>query len=194
MPDRRTVNSYGVTPLVKSAGLYVEDATGTKASLPKDDTMSVPSDFHFRKVERGSPPYTVVIPYIEISDREAASEEVALAVPTIGSSNKLDVSTTISGFPVKFTRIERTGETTVNVDVDVHFDPSKPQTLSYFGIRYAGSKYNDSFGWESIEQGFSTMKSIGLEVKPGQTELRLSLVEPHILLKGPWRLPLTEHP
>jgi hypothetical protein len=191
LPDNRlSVNSYGVKPLVKGAGLYVEDASGNMAELPRDDTMSYPSDFRFQELEGGHRPYTVVIPYLEVSDREAISGEIAIPLPPVGSSRFIDISATINGFPVSFTRVVRDSETSVGIDVDVHFDPTKPQTLQYFLIRYAVSDFNASFGWETIEKGYSTMKTLHLEVKPGQTELRFSITEPHILVKGPWRLTL----
>jgi hypothetical protein len=170
--------------------LYVEDANGVKAELPKDDRMSYPSDFRFKKPEGGHPPYTVVIPYLEVYNREAISKEILLPLPReVGSSQATDISTNLNGFPVGFTRVERKSDTSVSVDVDVHYDPSLAQTLSYFHIR-TDPRFDDGFGWESIEAGYSTMKTIDLQVKPGQTELRFFIAEPHILLKGPWRLPL----
>jgi hypothetical protein len=186
-----TVHSYGVSPLVTGSGLYVEDAIGTKAELAESETMTYPSDFRFRETSSGGvQSYTVVVPFIEVSDREAISKEVAIPLPDVGVERTIDVTAEIGGFPVRFTRIERTGNTSVSVDVDVQFDPSKPRALQHFYIRYPGSQSNDSFNWENIDKTSAVVKTLHLETKPGQTSLRFSLTEPHFLLKGPWRLPL----
>ncbi|CAH1221799.1 hypothetical protein PAECIP111893_04777 [Paenibacillus plantiphilus] len=187
----RIVHSYGVSPIgEEDIGLYVEDDNGTKAIIQQDNDLSYPSDFRFRETEEGMKTYTVVIPYLKVSDRNAASAgEVVIPVPQVGSSHEVDVSTEIDGFPVAFTRIERTIASGVSVDVDTDFDLAKPRTLNYFQIRTADSPFPESFSWEDHEQG--GMKTLYLAINPDQTELRFSLVEPHYIIKGPWRLPVT---
>ncbi|MFF2886101.1 hypothetical protein [Paenibacillus sp. NPDC057967] len=186
-----TVHSYGVSPLVKDTGLYVEDTNGIRTDIVESDTLTNPSDFQFRETpEGGVQPYTVVIPFIEVSDREAISKEVSLPLPDIGIERIIDVPAEVGGFPVRFTGIKRTSDTTVDLDVDVQFDLSKPRMLQYFLIRYPGSKFNDSFSWENVDKTFAVMKTLKLETKPGQSTLRFSMVEPHYLIKGPWKLPL----
>ncbi|SFL06301.1 hypothetical protein SAMN03159341_10322 [Paenibacillus sp. 1_12] len=186
-----TVQSYGVSPLVEDTGLYVEDADGTKAELVKSETLTYPSDFRFHETPIGGVlPYTVVVPFIEVSDREAISKEVSILLPDVGVERTIEVPAEVSGFPVRFTRIKRTSDTTVILDVDIQFDPSKPRGLQYFLIRYPGSKFNNSFSWENVNKTSAVMKTLQLETKPGETLLRFSLAEPHYLIKGPWRLPL----
>lgn len=186
----RIVHSYGVSPIgEEEIGLYVEDDNGTKAIILQDNDLSYPSDFRFRRTGNGKS-YAIVIPYLMVSDRNAASAgEVVIPVPEVGSSHEIDVSTEIDGFPVAFTRIERTIESGVSVDVDTDFDPTKPRTLNYFQIRTADSPFHESFSWKNDEQG--GMKTLYLTINPDQTELRFTLVEPHYIMKGPWRLPVT---
>ncbi|MGO4107140.1 hypothetical protein [Paenibacillus sp. YAF4_2] len=184
------VNSYGVSPILKDSGLYVEDGDGKKAELVKSEAQSYSSDFQFYELKDGVSPYTVVIPNIEVSDREVFSKEVSIPLPEVGKKQIIDVPAEVSSFPVRFTHIRRTTETTVELDVDVQFDPLKPSALLYFMIRYPGSDYNDSFSWEHDKKNSALMKTIHLETEPDQTVLRFSLAEPHFLIKGPWRLPL----
>ncbi|UJF31487.1 hypothetical protein [Paenibacillus hexagrammi] len=185
------VHSYGVSPNVTDTGLYVEDANETKAELIKPEPLTYPSDFQFYEIPNsGLLQYTVVVPYIEVSDREAISKEVSIPLPDVGDERTIDVPAEVSGFPVHFTRMKRTGETTVELDVDVQFDLSKPRTLLYFMIRYLGSNVNNSFSWENVNKSNTVMKTLHLETMPGQTSLRFSLAEPHFLIKGPWKLPL----
>lgn len=187
-----TVDSYGVSPLVAGNGLHVEDVNGAKMELvDPSGTLSYSSDFRFRESPADvDQTYTVVVPYIEVSDREAVSGEVEIPLPEIGGSQTIDVATEIRGFPVRFTRIERTGDTTVDVDVDVQFDPAKPQSLQYFWIRYAGSPHKDSFSSTNVDETSRVVKTLHLDTKPGQSSLRFSLTEPHFVIKGPWRLSL----
>ncbi|MFF2483803.1 hypothetical protein [Paenibacillus sp. NPDC058071] len=187
-----SVSSYGVSPLVKDTGLYVEDAEGTKASLLQADTLTYSSGFRFRETLNNSEllPYTVVIPYIEVHDREAISEKVSIPLPEVGSERTIDITAEVRGFPVKFTSIKRTSETTVNVEVDLAFDSSKNEALLYFLIRYPDSNFNNSFSWENVDKNTAVMKTLYLETKPGQTSLQFSLTKPHFLIKGPWTLPL----
>lgn len=184
-----TVNSYGVSPLLTNNGLYVEDANGTMAELVMSDALSYPSDFQFYDTLKQMP-YTVVVPYIEVSDRNMVSKEVSILLPDVGVARSIDVPAELSGFPIRFTRVTRISETTVNLDVDVHFDPTKGRALLYFMIRYPGSNVNQSFSWTNVDKNSSVMKTLQLETEPGQTSLRFSLTEPHFLIKGPWRLPL----
>ncbi|ULO05094.1 DUF4179 domain-containing protein [Paenibacillus sp. 19GGS1-52] len=187
---RLTVHSYGVSPLVTDTGLYIEDANGKKANLVKSDTLTFPSDFRFHEIPDGVAPYTIVIPFIEVSDPEASPEEVSIPIPKVGVEHNIDIPAEIGGFPIHFTHIKRTGETSVSVDVDVQFDLTKPQALEYFLIRYPGSEFNDSFSRENVNKTSAVMKTLQLQTKPEQTSLIFSLTEPHFLIKGPWRLPL----
>jgi hypothetical protein len=184
------INSYGVSPILKDSGLYVEDANGKKAELVKSETLTYPSDFQFYELKDGVSPYTVVVPYIEVLDREVFSKEVSIPLPDVGREQIIDVPAEVSGFPVRFTRIKRTTETTVELEIDVQFDPLKPSALLYFMIRYPGSDFNNSFSWEHDKKNSALMKTLHLETEPDQTVLRFSLAEPHYVIKGPWRLPL----
>lgn len=46
-------------------------------------------------------------------------EEISIALPDVGDERIIDVPAEVSGFPVRFTRISRTGETAVTLDVDL---------------------------------------------------------------------------
>lgn len=189
--SRLTVHSYGLEPLVQGAGLYVENAAGEKVVLEQPGSMSYPSDFRFRESAGANTwPYTVVIPYVEASDRNSISAEIEIPLPDPGQEEKLHTHAEIAGFPVDFTRIARTGETTVSIDVDVNFNAAKAQNLKHFFIRYPGETVNTSFSWEITGQTYGVMKTLHLEIQPGKNTLRFKLSEPHFLLKGPWRLPL----
>ncbi|MEK5234480.1 hypothetical protein NST99_02025 [Paenibacillus sp. FSL L8-0470] len=186
-----TVHAYGLEPLVPGSGLYIENAAGEKAALEQPESMSYPSDFRFHETAgAGAWPYTVFIPYIEVSDHDAVSAEVEIPLPDIGQEQMLHTRAEIAGFPVEFTRIERTGETAASVDVNVNFNAAKLRTLKHFLIRYPGQADNSSFSWVNMDQTYGVMKTLHLETKPGEDKLRFKLSEPHFLLKGPWRLPL----
>lgn len=192
LPDSLSVvQSYLLQPLVSGNGLYVENAAGEKLSIEPSSSMPSPSEFRFRETDTtGAQQYKVVIPYIELSKRETLSREVVLPLPDIGESAPLNITAEIAGFPVVFTRIERSNGTAVSVDVDVKFDPEAAKSLTHFFIRYPGSATNDSFSWENTGLPPSIVKTLHLDAEPGADTLRFRMSEPFFLLKGPWILPL----
>ncbi|WP_281885120.1 hypothetical protein [Paenibacillus sp. YYML68] len=186
-----SVQSYGVSPSVPEASLYVEDASGGRAELVKSELMTYPSDFQFQELPAGGAlPYTVVIPYLEVSDRDEISSKISIPLPQVGIERSIDVQTALDGFPVRFTRLGRVSETSVILDVDLGYKPSEPRSLLSFRIRYPNSEYNNSFSWNNISPTTAVMKSLRLEIAPDQSVLAFSLAEPHYLVRGPWKLPL----
>lgn len=192
LPDSSSaIRSYTLEPLVSGNGLYVENAAGVKAKIEPPSTMSYPSEFSFRELAAaGEQSYRVVIPYIEISERKALSREVVLPLPANGESAPLHITAEIAGFPVEFTRIERSSGTAVSVDVDVKFDPGAAKSLTHFFIRYPGSGDKYSYGWQDSETFPRILKTLLLDAEPGADTLRFRMSEPLFLLKGPWILPL----
>lgn len=185
-------SSYTLEPLRLWNGTYVKNAAGVKVPTEHSpSSMGYYSELLFREQnEAGGQPYTVVIPYIEVSDQEAASREVTLPLPAIGENRTLDITAEIAGVPVDFTRITRTSETEVRVDVDLNFDPAGAKSLTRFSLSYPGSKEPYSFGWEESEGTPRVMKTLNLKTEPGADKLRFILSKPIFIWKGPWTLPL----
>ncbi|MEK4848536.1 hypothetical protein NST04_01420 [Paenibacillus sp. FSL H7-0756] len=185
-------SSYTLEPLMPWNGTYVENAAGVKVSTEHSpSSIGYYSELLFREQkEAGGHPYTVVIPYIEVSDQEAVSQKVTLPLPAIGESRTLDITAEIAGYPVDFTRITRSSETEVNVDIDLKFNPAGAKSLTHFSVSYPGSKEPYSFGWEESEGTPRVMKTLNLITEPGADKLRFILSKPIFIWKGPWTLPL----
>jgi hypothetical protein len=192
LPDSfSAVHSYSLEPLVSWNGLYVENAEGVKAKIEPPSTMVYPSEFSFRELASAEEQsYRVVIPYIEIAEQKALSREVVLPLPASGESAPLHITAEIAGYPVEFTRIERSSGTAVSVDVDMNFEPEAAKSLTHFFIRYPGSGDKYSYGWQDTETFPRILKTLLLDAEPGADTLRFRMSEPQFLLKGPWILPL----
>lgn len=185
-------SSYRLEPLSFWNGTYVKNAAGADVSIEYSKfSIGYPSELLFREQkEAGEDAYTVVIPYMQVSDEKAVSQEVTLPLPAIGESRTLEITAEIAGVPVDFTRITRSSETEVTVDVDLKFDPVRVKSLTHFTISYAGSKEPYSFGWKESEGTPPYMKALHLNVKPDVDMLRIIMSKPIFVLKGPWTLPL----
>lgn len=185
-------SSYTLEPLKLWNGTYVKNATGVKVPIEHSpSSIGYYSELLFREQnEAGGLPYTVVIPYIEVSDQKAVSREVTLPLPAIGENSTLDINAEIAGVPVDFTRITRTSETEVSIEVDLKFDPAKAKSLTRFSVSYPGSKEPYSLGWEESDGNPRVMKTLYLNAEPGADKLRFNLSKPIFVWKGPWTLPL----
>ncbi|MEK4003095.1 hypothetical protein [Paenibacillus sp. FSL H3-0333] len=192
MRTASAASSYRLEPLSFWSGTSVKDAAGADVPIEYSKfSIGYPSELLFREQkEAGEDAYTVVIPYMQVSDQKAASQELTLPLPTVGESRTLEITAEIAGCPVDFTRITRSSETQVTVDVDLKFDPAMVKSLTHFTISYAGSKEPYFFSYKESEGTPPFMKALHLNAKPDADMLRIKLSRPVFVLKGPWTLPL----
>lgn len=186
------IHDYGVSgPIIGELGSYVKDTDGAQASIIRTNSLRYPSDVTFQQTPSGAKtPYKVIIPVIEVSEYGVTSKLISIPLPAIGDTHSIDVSAELKGFQVRFTQIKRTSDKEVSLDVSIPDDPSQMSALLYFLIRYKDSEFNNSFSWQNTRETSRIMKTLHLEVEPGQDILQFSIVEPHYALKGPWVLPV----
>ncbi len=185
LPEGQIVDSYGKQPISENLQLQMLDGRGNPMDILKDANFLKPSDLLFEASTEESDHYQLTIPSIRIVDRSIPHLKVTIPVPDKGSMD-LNVTINLSGLPLDFTRVERLDEKSIRIEVDVHYDPSKPKSLqSYRIFDNNGTFMSSTTGMNEKSKAFETE---WLDIMPGQKEISFYIGEPQIVYKGPWIL------
>lgn len=187
LPEGQTVESFGKESISKGTQLQITDEKGNPVQLLKEDIVfkSRPYDFLFEDTTGGMGHYQLTIPAIKIIDRAVPTKKVTLPIPAKGSQD-IQVSLTLGGLPMDFTRVERMNARSVRFEVDLHYDITKPKTLQSYRLF---TKVGRSLSYSSqVNESTRAIIMEWLDIEPGQKEITFYIGEPQIVIKGPWVL------
>ncbi|MBC8080223.1 MAG: hypothetical protein H7X86_07745 [Gorillibacterium sp.] len=187
LPEEQIVDSFGKEPISEGQQLQIMDSKGNRLEPLKDNGFSKPREFIFEDRSGGVEQYQLIVPAIRIIDRAVPHQKVTLPVPIQGSQD-IDVTRTIGGLPLNFNRVERIDEKSVRIEVDVHFDATKPRTLQSYKL-FTKDGIGMSYRSRMNEKTWA-IEMEWLDIIPEQKEISFYIGEPQIVVKGPWVLNL----
>lgn len=88
----------------------------------------------------------------------------------------------LAGFPIVLERIERIGEASVRVYLDVGYSEEAQKSLMGFNI--------DRSSMAKLSKQTGAYEYIEFDVEPGSAKTELMFQSPEVLIRGPWTLTL----
>lgn len=187
LPDGWRIDSYGKESITDDIRLKLLDQDGKVIPVLQDQSFARSSELLYRKslVQSGQT-LTLNIPSIRVIDMKAPESRVELPLPAIAESVELHETAALAGFPVAFTKIERTSADKVRINVNLHIDTTKPQTLQGFIVDMKNPDDN-SYSWRINEQS-RAIEELNLPVNTDRDEITFYMKEPRIVVQGPWNI------
>ncbi|WP_217595168.1 hypothetical protein [Cohnella sp. GbtcB17] len=171
------IDSYGIITSARYGSnepLIVKDDAGTSLGLSFVRGMSAPqSEFYFPLTDRPGASYTMSIPEISV----VYPDEVTVKLPAV-TSEKLNKTFEIAGYPVTITKTERTKPGSLRIYTDLHTEGRPDSMLYNLGIdRGSTAKLNErTWAVEYME----------FEVEPDAKSVTVTFTRPTAALRGPW--------
>jgi hypothetical protein len=159
--------------------MNVKDSTGKNIQIEHIRGMFAPaSEFYFKLEEGKGNSYSLTIPEINTE----AQDEATIEIPTETTEN-LNQTFEIAGFPVTITRIGRLNDKNIRMYVNLHYNENSPTSLHMFRLDSMShsAKVNDQTG---------ELVYLEFEADPGSKMQKLKITNPEILIRGPWRFEL----
>ncbi|MCM3629606.1 hypothetical protein M3194_19890 [Paenibacillus glycanilyticus] len=174
--DYRIVD-YGLAGIYmheESLKLHVANKAGNKLDISSVQGVSSPqSEFYFPLINKEDEQYTLTIPEINVE----YADEVTVKVPTETTDN-LNKTFEISGYPVTITRVEKTSQTSIRVYTDFHYDEQAPSSLYMIGAEESGGA--------KLREKTGEVVFLECTIEPGSKQLTLHINRPAVVLRGPW--------
>ncbi|MDQ1913432.1 hypothetical protein RAC89_23830 [Paenibacillus sp. GD4] len=192
LPGNRRIQSYGAQPITPEERLLITDADGKEAEIKVDHYgFLLQNEAVYRDPSAGKQPHTLTLPSVLVVNPSAEWRKVTLPVPETGAV-VIQESVTLDGFPVQFTKVERSLEGGVLIEVDLGFDMNKTAALQTVKIDRRQPEDN-GYSW-SVHEDSLAMKSIHLPAEPKAKSITFYIGEPQVVIRGPWRIPLVPPP
>ncbi|WP_409341528.1 hypothetical protein [Paenibacillus sp. MBLB4367] len=179
-PKELRIADYGLYGVHSDQKLTVTDESGTGYDIERIHSLASPArEFYFPISVNGAKNYTLTIP--EINTEYA--DQTTVQVPTV-TVDHLNQTFEIAGFPVTIDRTERIGDNQLRLYVDLHYDEHAPRSLHSF--RVDGMSHSAKMNERTGE-----IEYVQFDIDPGSKKIKLKIVRPEVLLRGPWtfRLP-----
>lgn len=188
LPDGWRIDSYGKEPITDYIRLKLLDQDGKEIPVLQDQSFARSSELLYQKsLLPSGQTLALNIPSIRVIDMKAPKSRVTLPLPAIGESVELHETVALAGFPVAFTKIERISTDNVRINVNLHFDATKPQTLQGFIVDMNNPDGNQGYSWRINEQS-GVIEELNLPVNTDSDEITFYMKEPRIVVQGPWNL------
>jgi hypothetical protein len=165
---------FGVYMHDESLKLHVVNKADQKLDISSVQGLSSPrSEFYFPLVNKEDEQYTLTIPEINVEYHD----ETTVKVPAETTDN-LNQTFEIAGYPVTVTRVEKTSATSLRVYTDFHYDEQAPASLYMVGAEESGGA--------QLREGTGEVVYLECTIKPGSKQLTLHINRPDVVLRGPW--------
>jgi len=188
LPDGWRIDSYGKEPITDDIRLMLLNRDDKEIPLVQNKSFVHISELLYQKslVQSGQT-LALNIPSIRVIDMKAPESRVSLPLPAIGESVELHETVALAGFPVAFTKIERTSADNVRINVNLHLDTTKKQSLQGFIADMKNPDGNQGYSWRINEQS-RAIEELNLPVNTDRDEITFYLKEPRIVVQGPWNM------
>ncbi|NIK69472.1 MULTISPECIES: hypothetical protein [unclassified Paenibacillus] len=165
---------HGVYMHDESLKLHVVNKAGKKLEITTIQGLSSPQgELYFPLGRAPDESYTLTIPEINVEYQD----EVKVKVPA-ETTNNLNQTFEIAGYPVTITRVEKTSPTTLRVYTDFHYDKQAPSSLYMIGA--------EESGMARLKEGTGEVEYLECTIEPGSKHLTLHINRPDVVLRGPW--------
>ncbi|WP_336790261.1 hypothetical protein [Paenibacillus sp. MMO-177] len=165
---------HGVNMHDESLKLHVVNKAGKKLGITTVQGLSSPqSELYFPLGRTPDETYTLTIPEINVEYQE----EVKVKVPAETTEN-LNQTFEIAGYPVTITHVEKTSPTTLRVYTDFHYDEQAPSSLYMIGA--------EESGMAKLKEKTGEVEYLECTIEPGSKHLTLHINRPDVVLRGPW--------
>lgn len=165
---------HGVYMHDESLKLHVVNKAGKKLEITTVQGLSSPqSELYFPLGSTPDETYTLTIPEINVEYQE----EVKVKVPAETTEN-LNQTFEIAGYPVTITHVEKTSPTTLRVYTDFHYDEQAPSSLYMIGA--------EESGMAKLKEKTGEVEYLECTIEPGSKHLTLHINRPDVVLRGPW--------
>ncbi|WP_239617978.1 hypothetical protein [Cohnella mopanensis] len=160
--------------------LNVLDDKGKKLEIEHIQGSPV-GEFYFKLSSDNAPNgYTLTLPEIGVIYKN----EVSIKIPT-EAKDHIDQTFEIAGFPVTITKTERVKENGLRVYLDFHYNDQAVASLYNFDIEGISSV-------AKLKATTGVIDYIEFDVEPGSKQVKLKLVRPGVIVRGPWQFEWSE--
>ncbi|WP_435169061.1 hypothetical protein [Paenibacillus glycanilyticus] len=165
---------HGVYMHEESLKLHVVNKAGKKLEITTVQGLSSPqSELYFPLGRTPDETYTLTIPEINVEYQD----EVKVKVPA-ETTDSLNQTFEIAGYPVTITHVEKTSPTTLRVYTDLHYDEKAPSSLYMIGA--------EESGMAKLKEKTGEVVYLECTIEPGSKHLTLHINRPDVVLRGPW--------
>lgn len=171
------IDSYALEQGAYRTVMTLKDNNNREYPLIADDGfLSSRSEFYFNTKGTKADSFMLAVPFLEVETDDAATISIWLPGEKTSQLNK---TVKLAGFPVDFEKIERLDNNRVRIYVNVHYDEKADRALRYFSLD--GQSYSGT-----MDERTMAIKTFELQVEPSQWWLKLRLVRPLVVKRGPW--------
>ncbi|XID91914.1 hypothetical protein ACF3MZ_26090 [Paenibacillaceae bacterium WGS1546] len=179
------ISDYGISGVYvhgdENRKLNISDDTGQKMEIEQIRGVSSPaSEFYFKLSDDARNRYTLTLPEISVTNKDEASIRLSTE-----ADEDIHQTFEIAGFPVTITKTEKVRENILRAYLDLHYNEEAPMSLYKFSLdrRSSAAKLNEKTG---------AIEYIEFEVPPGSQQVKLKLIRPEVIIRGPWQFDLME--
>lgn len=180
-PDAFRISDYGIHGVHPDKKISVVDETGKTYEFERYMGISSPArEFYFQLAESGAKNYTVTIPEINVIYKDKAN--LTLDIPREVEA-KANLTFELAGTPVTITKLERADNNRLRVYVDLSYNDQAPTSLHNFRIdRMSHSA--------KLNEQTRAMEYLEFEIEPNSKKVKLTLTDPEVIIRGPWKFEL----
>ncbi|WP_308637207.1 hypothetical protein [Paenibacillus silvisoli] len=180
-PDDYRIDDYGIHGVyMHDEKLELRDEAGKLLTIEKIPAISSPANaFYFADSGKpGESRYTMTLPEISVT----YNDETTIEVP-VATNGRLNQPFELAGFPVTITKTELVGEQSLRLYLDMHYDEKAVTSL-----------YDLTIGERShmakLDERTGAIQYLEFDIEPGSERIRLKLVSPGVIIRGPWQFQL----
>ncbi|BBI31031.1 hypothetical protein [Cohnella abietis] len=180
-PKEIRITDYGFFGLYAHDNLKMNVTDNIGNSIPLEiirGILAPASDFYFKLSDKRNITYKLTLPEIYTETQD----EATITIPTETTDN-LNQTFEIAGFPVTITGVERLDEKNLRVYVDMHYSESTTKSLHMFNL--AGLS-----NMGRLNERTGELVYLEFEAESNRTKQKITISRPQILIRGPWTFEL----
>ncbi|MBM7572360.1 DUF4179 domain-containing protein [Aquibacillus albus] len=174
---------YGILDYTVPHQINVQDQTGATYDIyRKYMGMSSPTrEFYYKLGAENIDHYSVTIPEISVTYDDMT--KIKLKVPTDITTEEINQTYEIAGYPFKITKLERVGNEQMRVYIDLNYNEQDPRSLHNLRIKEVGHS-------AKINEKTQVLEFLQFDIKNNVKNITITFSNPEVIIRGPWEFEL----